>query len=166
MSLHHLIIVCCHAVWLGGPNAGEDESEWAIESFQKGETLTFIKHIKAGIQKLEELPDSLLVFSGGATKPYRTSLSEGTSYLTLAHALTAASPYLHARMASEPHATDSYQNVLFSLLLFYRRAQAYPTALTIVSHDFKHKRFVEVHLRALRWPVGRGLRFLGVDPPE
>lgn len=36
----------------------------AIESFQKGETPTFIEHIRAGIRLLEEQPNSMLVFSG------------------------------------------------------------------------------------------------------
>lgn len=59
-----LIIVCCHAIWLGGPTSGQDESEWAIEPFQRGETPTFMRHVKAGLKALEEQPDSLLVFSG------------------------------------------------------------------------------------------------------
>lgn len=37
-----------------------------IEPFQKGETATFVKHIQAGLQLLQEQPDSLLVFSGWA----------------------------------------------------------------------------------------------------
>lgn len=27
-SIDHLILVCCHAIWLGGPSNGHNESEW------------------------------------------------------------------------------------------------------------------------------------------
>lgn len=62
--LERLIIVCCHAIWLGGPSNGHDEAEWAVESFQSGETPTFIEHIKTGLKVSSEEPNSLLVFSG------------------------------------------------------------------------------------------------------
>lgn len=61
----HLIIVCCHGIWLGGPSRGADESEWLIADFQRGETDTFVEHIKAGVRALAaEQEDSVLVFSG------------------------------------------------------------------------------------------------------
>lgn len=60
----HIVIVCCHGIWLGGPERGFDESEWLIAGFQVGETPTFIEHIKAGLQVLREDPGSVLMFSG------------------------------------------------------------------------------------------------------
>lgn len=35
-----------------------------IEPFQRGETPTFMNHVKAGLRALSKDPDALLVFSG------------------------------------------------------------------------------------------------------
>lgn len=64
MAPSHLIIVCGHAVWAGGPKNGWDEAEWLIEGFQQGETPTFIEHIKAGVRLLGQDENATLVFSG------------------------------------------------------------------------------------------------------
>lgn len=61
---NHLIIVCGHAIWAGGPTKGKDESEWIIESYKKGETPTFTAHVKAGLKVLAEDDRAVLMFSG------------------------------------------------------------------------------------------------------
>jgi len=63
-SPNHLIIVCGHAIWLGGPQKGWDEEEWLFESYKRGETPAFIEHIKAGVRELSEDDRAVLVFSG------------------------------------------------------------------------------------------------------
>lgn len=74
-------------------------------------------------------------------------------------------------------ATDSYQNILCSLIqspLFSRKllqdADAaledqimFPTKLTIVSHEFKRSRFLDLHLPAMHW-TGE-TNFIGINPP-
>lgn len=60
----NLIIVCCHGIWLGGPSKGNDEAEWLIADFQKGETSTFAAHVRTGVELLLQDADSTLAFSG------------------------------------------------------------------------------------------------------
>ena len=63
---NHLVIVTGHGIWLGGNMKGWDEAEWLIEDYKKGETPTFIEHIKAGLKELRRDidRDTVLVFSG------------------------------------------------------------------------------------------------------
>lgn len=60
----HLVVVCGHAIWLGGPKRGWDEAEWLIEGYKRGETPTFIEHIKVGVHILSRDASAVLVFSG------------------------------------------------------------------------------------------------------
>ncbi|KAI1040655.1 hypothetical protein LB505_006499 [Fusarium chuoi] len=168
MPPSHLIIVCCHGVWLGGPTLGQDESEWLIADFQRGETPTFVQHIEAGVDALaQNCPGSILVFSGGPTRK-ESRISEADGYKNIA----AKNNYwgllqdedINDAVLLEERALDSYHNVLFSLTLFYTHYKRWPAHITIVSHGFKKERLVDGHCAAIGFPLDR-VTFIGIDPP-
>lgn len=174
-TANHLVVVCGHGIWLGGPRNGYDESEWLIESYKAGETPTFIEHIRAGVKELAADDRAALVFSGAATRQ-ESPLSEGRSYANLAAAnnyfgLLGADPVapdaMLGRVLVEDQALDSYYNILFSLVTFWRAHGVWPTRLTIVSHAFKKTRIVHGHCGpdAIDFPVAR-VRFIGINPPN
>jgi hypothetical protein len=55
-------------------------------------------------------------------------------------------------VTTEDAALDSFQNVLFSIARFRELTGAYPSRITVVGHNFKRRRFEQLHRRALRWP--------------
>ncbi|KAG2217244.1 hypothetical protein INT45_012192 [Circinella minor] len=69
-----------------------------------------------------------------------------------------------SRTLVEDHARDSYENVLFSLCRFYEMTGQYPSKITIIGFEFKRKRFQELHMNALRFPLDR-FEYIGIDPP-
>ena len=97
-----------------------------------------------------------------------TRLSEAQSYANLA----AANSFFgiipgsaHDRVVCEERALDSYSNVLFSLVQFWRdHGNIWPAQVTIVSHAFKRERLVDCHCGAVGFPLDR-VSFVGVDPP-
>lgn len=80
-----------------------------------------------------------------------------------------------SQVITETHATDSYQNVLFSLLRFRLYMGFYPARVTVVTHEFKRKRFMDFHFPAVGLvPVtvsskqdaeNRRVGVVGINPP-
>jgi hypothetical protein len=156
------------------------------ETGKPGEHETFLAHIQAGLDGMTTGPNAmwkedvawnqdktLLIFSGGATKLSLTSTSEARSYYHAALAQElgqghigggrAHELYSRGRILLEEYATDSFQNLLLSILLFRRTVGAYPRNVRIITHAFKAKRFLELHAPAIRWPQDR-IQVQGIDP--
>ncbi|KAI4658191.1 uncharacterized protein J4E79_007173 [Alternaria viburni] len=164
------------------------EPHWLLAPFQKsdeatgkpGEHETFLAHIKAGIDALtvgtdaEHPPSSILVLSGGATKRAESLKTEARSYYHAALAEELAEGhrgggrthrlYNKGYILLEEQATDSFQNLLFSILLFRKATGNYPKQIRVITHAFKSKRFLELHAPTIRWPKERIL-VQGIDPP-
>jgi len=160
-----LVIVCCHATYIGdGPNGCGDENQWLLQDFQKSnaktgkpsEPETFMAHIVAGSVMGEFHRKALLIFSGGRTT--RSERTEAESY-AMAWINRGCLQY-----ALEDLATDSFQNLLFSILKFHELTGRYPHQVTVITHAFKERRFLELHAPAIKWPPQR-IRVHGINPP-
>ncbi|KAI0295861.1 hypothetical protein B0F90DRAFT_1637318 [Multifurca ochricompacta] len=155
VGLDHLVIVPGHSIWTGSrPEDAEVEESWILASYQKGRRRPsiFRAHISRGSQIAIEDPRALLVFSGGYTS-LLSATSEAESYLRFARVTGLIPPSdSFTRVTTEDAALDSFQNVLFSIARFREITGAYPHRITVVGHDFKRRRFEQLHRLALRWP--------------
>jgi hypothetical protein len=183
----HLIIVAGHSVLISGnvQNAAFDDSVWYLYDYQKNKGLprAIVSHIQAGIRLALDDPNSLLVFSGGETRARTGPETEGGSYFRVADALdlwdgrdvflsrdadasdsVVANLTVRARTVSEEYATDSFENMMFSICRFHEVTGHYPNKISLVSFTFKRRRFETLHASALRWPLDR-FHYVGIDPP-
>ncbi|CAO3693250.1 unnamed protein product [Umbelopsis ramanniana] len=169
-TLTSLIMVPGHAIYHGVMNdldLNKDEG-WTLEEFQKGGQIkVFMNHIKKGIELLQEDEKSLLVMSGGETRPLAGPLSEAQSYWQIAQyylSKTTSSSSL-SRIATEEHARDSMENLLFSICRFYELTGNYPKKITVIGFEFKKERFIKIHRAALRYPIEK-FDYIGIDPED
>ena len=166
----NLVIVAGHAVLNFAADikraAFSDES-WHLLDYQRKSGLpeAILSHIEAGVKLAENDPSALLVLSGGETRRDVGPMSEGASYYALADILSMwGDNDVRARTVTEEYATDSFQNLLFSICRFREVTNSYPQRITVVSFSFKRHRFEQLHAKALRWPMST-FAFVGVDPP-
>ena len=145
----HLILVCCHAIYLSGPTHGLDEAEWLLAPFQTGESSLFTQHLITGLRAVAADPASLLVLSGSRTRK-ETERSEAGSYLALAEENDfwgILDGEQRERVLLDEQALDSFANLVFGTVRFWKSVGRWPERITIVSHAFKRERFLGVHIR-------------------
>lgn len=184
----------------------------------RGLPQAIVSHIQAGIQVALHDESSLLVFSGGQTRPQTGPEAEGGSYFRVADALelwdgrdvldnmedhrsngdadtasasesvnetvngndsntngntrrqhhhqsTSTTSTVRARTIAEEYATDSFENLLFSICRFHEVTGSYPQQITLISFSFKRQRFETLHVGAVLWPLHR-FQYIGIDPPS
>lgn len=64
----------------------------------------------------------------------------------------------------EEYATDSFENVLFSICRFYELVGNYPKRITIIGFDFKEKRFTNLIHDALKLNTNIHFQYIGIKP--
>lgn len=168
-TLTELIIVCGHATFVGSHKDIMSEERWILQPFQRsnpstgkrGEHETFMQHVLAATFVAASRPESFIIFTGGNTT--NTNRTEAQGYEQVHLGLD--DPWgIGDRYAREDYATDSFQNLLFSILRFRQVVGRYPRDITVVTHTFKRKRILALHAAALRWP-DEHIRLQGIDPP-
>lgn len=95
----------------------------------------------------------------GETRPLAGPLSEAQSYWQIAQyylSKTSSSSSL-SRIATEEHARDSMENLLFSICRFYELTGKYPEKITVIGFEFKKERFIKIHRAALRYPIEKSV---------
>lgn len=113
----HLIMVACHSVTMSGhlEDAESDERDWYLLDYQRHRGLpqAIIGHIRAGLEEAAKDDSSLLIFSGGETRPGTGPVAEGSSYYRVTDAMNLwpAESNVRARTISEEFATDSFENL-------------------------------------------------------
>ena len=160
----HLVVVAGHAVTMAESLDGVDalDSSWYLLDYQRRADVpsALVKHIEEGVRITARDPKSVLVFSGGQTRRDAGPRSEGQSYWHVAEHFDWWGTGAGARATTEEYARDSLENVLFAACRFKEVVGRYPKRVTVVSYDFKRRRFVELLGPALHLP----LEFVGVAP--
>jgi len=169
-TCNHLIVVCGHAITTSESLADVATSDavWSLLPYQRQQDLpsSFVAHVRAGVTEAQKDPNSLLVFSGGQTRPTAGPKSEGGAYWAVAEHFEwwGASAKVRHRAVVEDYARDSFENFLFAIGRFKEVIGHYPAKFTVVGYAFKRDRFATLHAPALGIAPS-AFRYVGLDPP-
>ena len=130
----HAVIVPGHAIFQDG--------RWYGGFY--GDDRFYEQHVRDGVTLHDSLDSSVIVFSGGRTRPDHEAVrSGGVTNAEGEGMLEYAKQYCPALRNSiaETFARDSFENVLFSLLAFRHHLGEWPASVHLVSWPFKALRF-------------------------
>jgi hypothetical protein len=164
----HLIMVPGHAAVKIEKLASADynDESWYLLPYQRDQGFPHIitSHIRKSLDFAQTDSSSIIIFSGGQSRHDVGPVSEAASYYFLAEFKgwlndkensvkhSVSSIPLKDRVYLEEYARDSYENLLFSICRFYEIFQRYPSKITIIGFDFKHRRYTNLHRKAIYYP--------------
>ncbi|KAL6768781.1 hypothetical protein ACKKBF_B16175 [Auxenochlorella protothecoides x Auxenochlorella symbiontica] len=157
-NLSTLILVAGHSVYTGlDYHDAQGSSSWYLLDYQKevkGQTESFMAHIRLGVEQAAADPKSVLLFSGGKTRASAGPRAEAEGYWLVAEANDwFGFPEVRRRAFTEEKARDSFENLLFGLCRYYELTGHHPTHVTVVGYEFKKARFQDMHRAAVRYPA-------------
>jgi hypothetical protein len=159
----HLVLVPGHAAFRAEvprpPDDARWDEHWVLEPHQSGEPPLYLAHAEEGARIALSDPAALLVCAG-RRREGSGSWSEGGSYLAI---LCSRYPELRKKGRAEELSRDSFENLLFSLVLFVTEIGAPPRRVTVTGFRFKEARFRH-HARALRVDDA-AFHYQGVNDP-
>lgn len=176
MEPTQLIVVAGHAAFKAKidqvPSDYTRDDAWVLQSFQKGEPVSYVAHLRRGVELARENPMSLVIFSGGRSRLEAGLWSEARTYRAIAEAegwwipeaMGAERTDISSRSTLEEFARDSFENLLFGVCRFREVCGRYPNDVVVVSWAFKRERF-DLHRATIRFPVDR-FQFVGVGTPQ
>lgn len=152
-SLEQAVIVPGHAVYVGTEASHARRADRWLGTFPgyrgDDEARVYMEHVEAGVLAARNLPDSLLVFSGGQTREVAGPLSEAQSYWFLADQ---CAWFGHAdvkqRAVTEEYARDSFENLLFGIYRFEQCVGRLPERVVVCGFAFKGQRYKD-HAKAI-----------------
>ena len=162
-----LIIVAGHAPFKADvsncPKDPSQDKHWELNpDFQLGEPPFYLQHIRKGLELVTANPSSLLLFSGGLTRP-DTHWTEAETYLAIARSFDEFSDIdMWSRVSLEEYARDSFENLVFGLCRFHQFAAKLPESVSVISWGFKKDRF-QFHADTIGW--GNRFHFVGPNNP-
>ncbi len=164
--MKNLIIVAGHAVYTGYNFSDiENDKNWYLYPFQKGEPKYYISHIKKGVELAAEDDESLLIFTGNQSRKEAGPKSEGTMYWMIADSQNwFGYSGVKDRCITEDFSRDSFENLLFPMFRFYEYCGKYPGKVKLISWKFKEERF-DLHREAIKFPRER-FEFIGECNPD